>query len=444
MQRSNLHNYQNRAVDFILDKRKVALFLFLGAGKSAISLTAINDLINACAIKKVLIVGPLRVVHSTWPSEINKWDHLSGLTMSVVVGTAAERKKALNSKADVYCVNKENLHWVVDFYAEKQHWPFQIIIIDESSCVKNSSTRIFRSFKKVAKRTDYIVLLSGTPSPNGLTDLWTQFFLLDQGEALGKTLTSFRNRYCQVDYFGYNWTIKAGSAEKIHELVKPMVLSLQGDERVELPDRIDITESIELPKKIKDQYKEFEKNMFIEFENTEIEALSAAVLANRLLQFTSGAIYHNEEHDWTHIHDCKLDALEELVEENPTENILLAYGYRHTLARILERFLGAVVLDKKGDALDRWNKGEIKMLVVHPMSASYGINAQYGGSLLVWFDLPWSLEGYSQLIGRLHRQGQTKPVRIIHLVCSGTIDERVLSVLGKKDGVQADLLEALR
>ena len=444
MNRSNLHAYQLKAIEHILDKRRCALWLFLGAGKSVITLTAIKDMLDSFIIKKVLIIGPLRVCNSVWKQEGAKWGHLSDLKIAVATGTAKERKAALAAGCEVTVTNKENVKWVVDLCAEKKVWPYDCVVLDEASAFKSQATRRFRSLRKVIPHTTVLIELTGTPAPNSLMDVWSQMYFLDKGHALGKTISGYRQRFFTPDYFGYNWTIKPGSSEKIHELIKPMVLSLQGDERVKLPDRIDITEQIELPKKIKDQYKEFEKNMFIEFENTEVEALSAAVLANRLLQFSSGAIYHNEEHEWTHIHDCKVDALEELVEENPTENIMLAYGYKHSLARILNRFPEAVVLDKKGEALDRWNKGEIKMLVVHPMSAAHGVNAQYGGSLLAWFDLPWSLEGYSQLVGRLHRQGQTKPVRIIHLVCSETIDERVLSVLAQKDAVQADLLEALK
>ena len=219
---------------------------------------------------------------------------------------------------------------------------------------------------------------------------------------------------------------------------------MQGSDYINLPERIDIIERIALPVKVQKQYDDFSKELFLEFEDVELEALSAAVLANKLLQMSSGAIYVNEEHDWKLIHDCKLDALEELIEENPGENILLAYGYKHTLKRILARFPEAVVLDKDPATIDRWNAGGIKLLVAHPQSAAHGLNLQSGGSMLVWMDLPWSLEGYSQLCGRLWRQGQEKPVRVVHLVAEGTIDERVISVLGKKGAVQNDLLEALR
>jgi len=444
MNRSNLHPYQNRAVDFILEKRKCALWLFLGAGKSVISLTAISDLTDACVIRKTLIIAPLRVANATWKQETDLWGHTKDLRVSLCTGSAQQRKDGLNRDADVYLINKENVTWLVNLYAEKKVWPYDMIVIDESTAVKSHSTKIFRSLKKVAKHSPFVVLLSGTPAPNSLHDLYSQMFLIDSGKALGHTATSFRQKFCQVDYFGHTYTIKDGCAETIQNLIKPLTLSMMSKEYIQLPDRVDIVEKVMLPPKVMAQYKDFEKNLFLEFGDTEIEALSAAVLAGRLLQFSSGAIYTDEEHSWEELHTSKLDALAEVIEENPDENILLAYGYKHALARILKRFPQAVVLDKAGKELERWNRGEIKLLVIHPMSAAHGINAQYGGSMLVWYDLTWSLEGYAQTCGRLHRQGQEKPVRVVHLIAEGTIDERVMKVLGQKDAVQNDLLMALR
>ena len=444
MNRDSLHPFQTRAIDFVTSKRRAALWLFLGAGKTIITLSAINDLLNASIIKKVLIIAPLRVARSVWKQEAAKWDHLSELRVSVATGTAKERKAALAVDADIYVTNKENTKWIVEQFSKTKHWPFDAVVLDEASAFKSQATQRFRALRKVVPHTTVFIELTGTPAANSLMDVWSQVYLLDSGASLGKTITGYRQRFFTADYFGYSWDIKPGSAEKIQTLIKPLILSMQGSEYIELPERIDIIEKIVLPAKIKKLYDDFSKELFLEFEGVELEALSAAVLANKLLQMSSGAIYHNEEHDWTLVHNCKLDALSELIEENPNENILLAYGYVHSLKRILTRFPEAVVLDKDPKTIDRWNAGGIKLLVAHPQSAAHGLNLQSGGSMLVWMDLPWSLEGYSQLCGRLHRQGQEKPVRIVHLVCEGTIDQKVISVLGKKGAVQADLLEALR
>ena len=444
MNRKDLHPFQTRAIDFVTSKRRAALWIFLGAGKTVITMTALSDLLNASIIKKVLIVAPLRVARSVWKQEAAKWDHLSGLRVSVATGTAKERKAALAVDADIYVTNKENVRWLVDLCSKKKRWDFDGVVIDEASAFKSQASHRFRALRKVVAHTTVFIELTGTPAANSLIDVWSQIYLLDQGDTLGKNITAFRKRFCDVDYWGHTYTIKPGSAEKIQELIKPLILSMQGSDYINLPERIDIIERIALPAKVQKQYDDFSKELFLEFEDVELEAMSAAILANKLLQFSSGAIYVNEEHDWKTIHTCKLDALEELIEENPGENILLAYGYKHTLKRILARFPEAVVLDKDPATIDRWNAGGIKLLVAHPMSAAHGLNLQSGGSMLVWMDLPWSLEGYSQLCGRLHRQGQEKPVRIVHLVCDGTIDMKVISVLGKKGAVQTDLLKALR
>jgi SNF2 family DNA or RNA helicase len=247
-----------------------------------------------------------------------------------------------------------------------------------------------------------------------------------------------------VDFWGHRWTVKEGYGEKIQNLIKPMTLSMQGSDYLELPDRIDIVEKVVLPEKVMDEYKAFEKNLFLEFEDVEIEALSAAVLANKLLQYSNGAIYTDEDHDWKVLHDAKIEVLKEIVEENASENLMVAYNYKHDLIRLQAAFPSAVVMDKRGMAVDAWNRGEIKMLLVHPQSAGHGLNLQQGGSMLVWFGLSWSLEGYQQLVARLHRQGQERPVRVVHLIAEGTIDSRVLDVLKSKDAVQSDLLAALR
>ena len=445
MNRSDLHNYQHKAIDFICSKRKGALWMFMGAGKSVITLTALSDLLSASIVRRVLIIAPLRVARSVWGPEAKKWDHLSHLKVAVAVGTAKERRDAIEVGAEVTVINKENVVWLVALCAEEKVWPFDAVVIDESSCVKNQNTKIFRSLSKVAPHTTILVELTGTPAPNSLMDVWSQMKLLDDGKALGRGITAFRQRFFSPDYWGYSWEIKPGSADKIHSLIAPMVLSMQGEDYIQLPDRIDLIEKVVLPDAVMKAYEDFEKELFMEFEDgQEVEAMSAAVMAGKLLQFANGAIYTDDKGAWKPLHSTKLDALSEIIDENRGENVLVAYNYKHDLARLRKRFPSAVVLDKDPKTIERWNAGEIPLLLCHPQSAGHGINLQHGGSLLIWFGLTWSLESYQQLCARLWRQGQERPVRVVHLVARETIDERVLGVLGQKDAVQNDLLKALR
>ena len=416
----------------------------MGLGKTATALTAIADLLDACIIRRVIIVGPLRVVNSVWPQEARKWSHLKGLKISIATGSVKQRKAALDAKTDIVAINRENIKWLVDLCSEKKNWPFDAVVCDESSSFKNSSSKRFRALKKVLPHTTTVILLSGTPAPNSLIDLWSQIYLIDQGDALGKNITAFRRKWCEVDYWGHQWSVKEGHGGQIKDLIKPMCLSMSGKDYLELPDRIDITEKVVLPDKVMKDYKAFEKNLFMEHEGVEIEALSAAVLANKLIQFTSGACYTDDEHNWTTIHTAKLDALAEVIEENASENVIVAYNFKHTLTRLKDRFPKGVIMDKGGKAVDAWNRGEIKLLLAHPQSASFGLNLQAGGSMLIWVDLSWSLELTQQMDARLWRQGQERPVRVVHLVCENTIDERILKVLGQKNAVQNDLLNALR
>ncbi len=442
MNRSNLHAYQNKAIDFIHNKKKCGLFLDMGLGKSCITLTAVSDFINACIIKKVLVTAPLRVCNSVWKQEGQKWDHLSHLRINIATGTAETRIKALNTPGDVYVINRENVTWLVDLY--KGRWPFDCVIVDESSSFKSYASKRFRALKKVAPIVQIMVLLTGTPSPNGLLDLWSQIFLIDQGKALGRGITAYRQRFFTPDYWGYSWEPKPGSHKLIQNLIKPRVLSMQAKDYIDVPDRIDLIERVELSNKVKRDYDDFEKNLFLEFKDIEIEAISAAVLANKLLQFANGAIYTDEEHNWKEIHKVKLDALGEIIEENSGENILVAFNYHHDLARLSKRFPTAVILDKNPKTIDRWNSGKIKLLLAHPGSCGHGLNLQEGGSMLIFFSLNWNLEYDQQIIARLHRQGQKKPVRIVRIISVGTIDDKVLKVLKTKGCVQSDLLKALR
>lgn len=443
LSRSDLHEYQKKTIQFIKDKKRCACFLFLGAGKSVSSLTAVSDLIDGFTVKRVLVVAPLRVANSVWKQEAEKWEHLNHLKITVCTGSERARIAALYSDADVYVINRENITWLVEHY--KQKWPFDCVVIDEASSFKNPSSQRFKALKKVLPFTEYMVLLTGTPSPNGLLDLWSQIYLLDFGHALGRTMTAYKQRFFESDFMGYKFTPRTGAPEQIKNAIKPLVLSMSAEDYLQLPDRIDLTETVELPAKAMSQYLDFEKTLLAELDGgEEIEAVSAAVLANKLLQLASGAIYTDENHNYSETHSAKLDALEELIEREPDENLLIAYNYKSDLERLQKRFPDAVVLDKEAETIARWNRGEIKMLLAHPASASMGLNLQQGGSIIVWFGLTWSLENYLQFNARLHRQGQMKPVRIIHLVAHGTIDERVLKVIAEKDSVQTSLLTALK
>ena len=442
LSRHNLHKYQEKAIAFIKEKKRCGLLLDMGLGKSVSTLTAISDLQDGFAVNKVLVIAPLRVANSVWPKEVTQWRHLNDMRVVTVTGSERKRMAALHSEADVYVINRENVVWLVEHYGKK--WPFDCVVIDESSSFKNPSSKRFRALKRILPMTEYMILLTGTPSPNSLLDLWAQMYLIDFGMSLGRTVTGYKQRFFEQDYMGYNWTLRAGSDETIHNLIRPVTLSMSAEDYLELPKCVSITQEIELPKKALDAYLEFEKELLLELDdNAEIEAINAAALANKLLQFCNGAVYTDEHKNWSEIHTAKLDALEELVECND-EPMLVAYNYKSDLARLRKRFPVAVVLDKEDETIERWNRGEIKMLLAHPASAGHGLNLQKGGSLAVWFGMCWSLENYQQFNKRLDRQGQTKPVRIIHLVAKGCIDERVIEVLGNKDKTQKRLLDALK
>ena len=443
LSRKNLHDYQNRSVQFIKDKERCALFLDMGLGKTTSTLTAASDLIDEFAVNKVLVIGPLRVANSVWKQESEKWSHLKHLKVSVCTGPEKARRAALHREADVYVINRENIVWLVELYGKK--WPFDMVVVDESSSLKNPSTKRFKALKKILPYTNHMVLLTGTPSPNSLMDLWSQMYLVDFGERLGRTVTGYRQRFFEQDFMGYNWKIRQGSDDKIHALLADRVISMSAEDYLDMPDRIGIEALVSLPPKALAQYKQLEKTLLAELDTgEEIEAVSAAALANKMLQFSNGAAYYDEHKNWAEVHSAKIDALGEIVEDNPKENILVAYNYKFDLERLQKRFPNAVVLDKQQSTIDGWNRGEIPMLLAHPASAGHGLNLQSGGSMIVWFGLNCSLELYQQFNGRLHRQGQTKPVRIVHIVAEDTIDQRVLSVLSDKDATQSSLLKSLK
>ena len=442
LSRDNLHPYQNKAVDFILNERRCMLALEMGLGKSVSTLTAISDMLDGFTANKVLVIAPLRVANSVWAQETRLWAHLNHLRVSVCTGPEKARRAALSVDADVYVINRENVPWLVQNYGT--NWPFDTVVVDESSSFKNASAKRFKALRKVMPNIESMVLLTGTPSPNGLLDLWAQMYLIDYGERLGRTLTGYKHRFFEADYWGRKFEPRIGADQKIHALLADKVIHMSAEDYLDMPDRIDLVETVSLGK-AEAGYKDFERTMLAELDDgKEVEAATAAVLANKLMQYANGAIYTDAHKNWSETHSAKLDALAEIVEDNPSETILVAYNYASDLERLRKRFPDARVLDKKQETIDAWNRGEIQMLLAHPASAGHGLNLQKGGALCVWFGLNWSLELYQQFNARLHRQGQDRPVRVVHIVGEDTIDQRVIDVLRDKDATQKNLLNALK
>ena len=438
--RSDLHDYQNKAIGFIKDKGKCALFLDMGLGKTISTLTAISDYFDDFAVSRVLVIAPLRVANTVWKQEAKNWKHTKHLDIGICTGPAGNRRTVLNRTHDVTVINRENIAWLVD----NNKWQWDMVVIDESSSFKSAKSKRFKALRKVVKYIKKTVLLTGTPSPNGQMDLWSQMYLIDQGDRLCKTITNFRNLYFQqAGYMGYAYELREDSADRINNRIKDVCLSMSSEDYLELPDRVVLVERVVLPLAATEQYKALEREFLIVLEEGTVQAVSAGVLAGKLLQYANGAVY-DEEGVPQIVHNAKIDAIKEIVEDNPTENLLVAYNYKHDLSRLQLAFPNAVTLSKSGDELETWNRGEIKMLLAHPASAGHGLNAQHGGSVIVWFGLNWSLELYQQFNARLHRQGQEKPVRIMHIVTEGTIDEQVLGAIGSKAKTQSDLLEFIK
>lgn len=440
----DLHPYQKKAIEFILQNRQAGLWIGLGLGKTIISLSAIEILIRKKKSRKVLIIAPLQVCKSVWEQEAQKWDHTKNLVFVQLTGSEKKRIKALEESGDVYLINRENISWLVDHFLEtKREWEYDTVVIDESSSFKSSKTKRFRSLKKVMKTRPRVIQLTGTPSPNGLQDLWSQVFLLDAGERLGKSFFWFLNRYFYSDTYGYKWYPREGSEEQIYRKLKDVILTLKTEDYLSLPEKIEITKVCELPNPILKKYKEIEKNLIAEFQGREIEAINAAALGNKLLQLSNGAIY-DENHNYIETHQEKLKVLQDLLDDNPTENFLVGYNFKSDLIRLKKFFPFAKTIKDHPNAIEDWNKGKIKMLLTHPASSGHGLNLQKGGSILVWFGLNWSLELTEQLNGRLFRQGQTKTVKIIKLVSKGCIDERIIDAIEKKGQTQEALLDSLK
>ena len=439
------HRYQEFAKEHIIRHAVAALFLDMGLGKTVITLTAIKELMyERFEIQKVLVIAPLRVARDTWPAEIRKWDHLAGLTYAVAVGSQAERLAALRSKADIHIINRENVTWLV----EESGLPFDydLVVIDELSSFKSYRAKRFKSLLSVRRTVKRIVGLTGTPSSNGLMDLWAQFRLLDLGERLGRYISRYRERYFLPDKRNaqvvFTYKLKPSAEEQIYNAISDITISMKAEDYLDLPPCIHNVVKVALSEREREVYERFRKEMVISLGGEEIDAMNAAALSNKLLQMANGAVY-DDRHTGHQIHDRKLDALEDLIEAANGRPVMVCYWFRHDLERIRRRFPTVRELKTAKDIED-WNVGKIPVALVHPASAGHGLNLQYGGCTLVWFGLTWSLELYQQTNKRLHRQGQRDTVVIHHIVADGTIDELVLAALHRKDKTQAALIAAVK
>ncbi|NBH97022.1 DEAD/DEAH box helicase [Anaerotruncus sp. 1XD22-93] len=442
--RYEAHDYQKYATDFILTHPIAAVFLEMGLGKSVITLTALFDLIlDQFLIRKVLVIAPLRVARDTWPLEIRKWDHLSGLTYSVVVGNESERRTALMWTADIYIINRENVDWLIT----KSGIPFDfdMVVIDELSSFKSHQAKRFKSLLKARPSVKRIVGLTGTPSSNGLMDLWAEFRLLDLGQRLGRYISHYRAAYFMPDKRNaeviFNYKPLPGAEDAIYQKISDVTISMKSCDYLKLPECV----TNEVPVVMNDKeiavYDRFREDMVTKIKDKEIDAANAAVLSGKLLQMANGAVY-DEEKVSCHIHDRKLDALEDLIEGANGKPVLIAYWYQHDAERIRARFPVREI--KTSQDIEDWNAGKISVAIIHPASAGHGLNLQAGGSTLIWFGLTWSLELYQQTNARLHRQGQKDTVIIYHIIAKGTIDEDVMKALRKKEKTQDALINAVR
>lgn len=427
----------------------MGLFLDMGLGKTVITLTGLHSLkYYYWQIRKVLIIAPKKVAESTWSKEADKWEHLKNLRISVVLGTAKQRLAALNADADIYIINRENTQWLVEYYGH--NWPFDVVVLDESSSFKNHQAKRFKALKAIRPRINRIIELTGTPSPHGLTDLWAQIFLLDGGKRLGRTISVYRDMFFVPDKRNqttiFSYAPKEGSAEEIYRLISDICISMKAEDYLELPDLIYEDIPVKLDAKAQKAYQQMERDMLLEVDDDLVTATTAATLTGKLLQLCNGAVY-DEDGSVVPVHDCKLEVFMETVEQLNGQHALVFYYYQHDKDRIL------AALEKTGikvkvytDSKDEteWNAGNIDILLAHPASCGYGLNLQEGGHHVIWFGLTWALEEYQQANKRLHRQGQQFPVIVHRLITLGGVDEDVIKSLEGKDNAQENLLQALK
>lgn len=443
------HNYQQYCIDRLIKEPMLGLFLDMGLGKTVTTLTAIKELkYYRFLVRKVLVIAPKKVAEATWSKEASKWEHLSVIRISTVLGSRNKRITALAATADVYVINRENVEWLVEYY--RNDWPFDMVVVDESSSFKDHSTKRWKALKRVRPKINRMVLLTGTPAPNNLIDLWAQIYLLDEGARLGRTIGSFRERYFNPDKRSseriFTYKPKFGAEDSVQKLIGDICISMKAEDYLELPDCITVNTTVQLDTKAAKAYETLEKTMLLEINDEEITADMAAVLTGKLLQLAGGAVYDVNKTAQI-VHNCKIDAFTELIESLNGEHVLVFYGFQHERDRIIKA-LGKTKLRvrvyKDSDDETAWNNGGIDVLLAHPASTAYGLNLQDGGHHIIWFGPTWSLEQYQQANKRLHRQGQKYPVIIHHLVSEGTVDEDVIKALDRKSGTQEALLSALK
>lgn len=439
------HEYQQYATDFIIKNPTAAVFLEMGLGKSVIALTAILELcLERFEISRVLVIAPLRVARDTWPAEIQKWDHLKNLTYSVAVGTANERRAALRQKTFVHIINRENVQWLIEDSGIP--WQYDMVVIDELSSFKSHQSKRFKSLMKARPGVRRMVGLTGTPSSNGLMDLWSEFRVLNMGKRLGRFITHYREQFFEPDRRNgmqvFSYKPRAGAEREIYRRIGDITISMRSADYLKMPECVMNTVPVKLDSTEYEVYEEMESKMVTELDGVEIDAVNAAALTGKLCQLANGAIY-TPDGNTVFFHERKLDALEDLIEGANGKPVLVAYWYKHDLARIQERFKVRELKSSK-DITD-WNAGKIPVAVIHPASAGHGLNLQAGGSTLIWFGLTWSLELYQQTNARLWRQGQqAETVVIHHIITRGTVDEDVMQSLSEKDRSQAALMRAVR
>ena len=438
------HNYQIYSTNFILNNSISAIFLECGLGKSVISLTAINDLmLDFFDVSRTLVIAPLRVANSTWPDEIKKWDHLKHLNYSVVIGSEKERLDALRKPAHIYLINRENVDWLIT--KSGVSWKFDMVVIDELSSFKSYQAKRFKSLLKVRSKIKRIVGLTGTPSSNGLMDLWAEFRLLDMGERLGRYITYYRQNFFVPDKRNqqmiFSYKPKDGAEKKIYSLISDITISMKSKDFLKMPECVMNEVVVSLSDKEQKLYDSLKHDMVLSLEGNEIDAINAAALSNKLLQMSNGAVY-NDDKESLHIHDRKLDALEDLIEGANGKPVLVAYWFKHDLEKIKDRFDVREI--KSAKDISDWNEGKIPVALIHPASAGHGLNLQAGGSTLIWFGLTWSLELYQQTNARLYRQGQDSTVVIHHILTKGTIDEDVMKALKAKEKIQDALIDSVK
>lgn len=444
------HEYQKYAIEFIKKNPIAAILLDMGMGKTSIVLSALNELMyDSFEVTKVLIIAPLRVARNTWSDEIKKWDHLNGIRYSIVVGTAAERLAALKADADIYIINRENVPWLI----EDSGMPFDYdcVVVDELSSFKNWQAKRFKALMKVRPKIRRIVGLTGTPSSNGLMDLFAEFKVLDMGERLGRFISQYRVNYFKPDRMNgpivYTYKLLPGAEERIYDRISDITISMKATDYLDMPELISNEYKVYLDEDERSKYEEMKDELVLQLPGGEITAANAASLSGKLSQLANGAIY-DDDGSVNAFHERKLDALEDLIESANGKPILVAYWFKHDLARITERLKKLKVVFEKLDSdksIEKWNAGELQVGLIHPASAGHGLNLQSGGNVIVWFGITWSLELYQQTIARLWRQGQTSgTVTVIHIVTEDTVDERILKALEAKDQTQSALIDAVK